>query len=61
MVSDMIKHEGQRIGRVGGIPGSGTGTILTSTRKSGPSLTTTPALHSLGISDSVIFAVAELV
>lgn len=34
----------------GFIPGSGTGTICTSTWKLGPSLTTTPALHSLGMS-----------
>jgi hypothetical protein len=36
------------------VPGSGTGTISTFNSKSGPSLYTTPALHSLGISKVVL-------
>lgn len=34
-------------------PGSGTGTFSTSSLKSGPSFTTTPALHVFGISDDM--------
>ena len=37
------------------VPGSGTSTSWTSTWKSGPSLTTTPALHVLGISNVCTF------
>ncbi len=44
----------------GAIPISGTGTILTSTRKLGPSSTTTPALHSLGISKDGVLILGEI-
>jgi hypothetical protein len=43
----------------GAIPISGTGTIFTSTRKFGPSSTTTPALHSLGISKDGVLIFSE--
>jgi hypothetical protein len=42
-------------------PGSGTSTICTSTLKSGPSFTTTPALHCFGISTSAMINLIHLV
>ena len=42
-------------------PISGTGTICTSTWKSGPSLTTTPALHSFGMSYDGVALLVELI
>ena len=44
----------------GAIPISGTGTILTSTRKLGPSSTTTPALHSLGMSKDGVLILGDV-
>jgi hypothetical protein len=46
--------------QAGAIPISGTGTILTSTRKLGPSSTTTPALHSLGMSKDGILILGDV-
>jgi len=42
------------------VPGSGTGTCWTSTRKSGPSSTTTPPLHVAGISKCCTLSAAML-